>query len=341
MPDVARLAGVSLKTVSRVVNGEPGVVESTAEKVRSAVQTLGFRRNDIARGLRAGQTSVSLGLLIGDVSNPFYSAIARAVEDVAGPRGLMVVVASSEEDPDREQELVLSLCRRRVDGLLIVPTRGSQRYLAGELAMGTPMVFLDRPPVGIKADTIVIDNRRGADSGVTHLITEGHRRIAMVSDRSTLYTARERLAGYRRALDRADIEIDDALVVLGPHEPDASEEAVHRLLDLADPPTAFFTSNNRMTVGVVRALSKRGVQAGLVGFDDFELADLIAMPFTVVSHDPRAMGQLAAELLLERIDGTYRGEPRRVTLPTELLKRGIAPPPERKLAGRRDRRAPG
>jgi LacI family transcriptional regulator len=323
MPDVARAAGVSFKTVSRVANGEPGVSAATASKVRGAMAALGFHRNEMARGLKAGQASASIGLVIGDVSNPFYSAITRSVELVTRPRHLMVVVGSSEEDADREQELVGSLCRRRVNGLLIVPTSGSQRYLGDELALGMPMVFLDRPGSGVKADTIVIDNRGGAQAAVASLLSLGHRRIAMVGDRLSIYTARERFAGYRRALASAGVPPDDKLIVLGPHDPAAAERAVHRLLELEDPPTAFFGSNNRMTVGVIRALWSKGAEAAVVGFDDFELADMVAMPLVVVAHDPREMGQRGAELLLDRIDGSYHGPPRRVTIPTRLIRRGV------------------
>ncbi|HVF74484.1 MAG TPA: LacI family DNA-binding transcriptional regulator [Acidimicrobiales bacterium] len=322
MPDVARAAGVSLKTVSRVINGEQGVSAGTMARVNEAIAALGFRRNDIARGLRSGQTSASIGLVIGDIANPFYSAIARAVETVAGPRHFMVVIGSSDESPEREQELVASLFQRRVDGLLVVPAPGSHRYLEAEIAMGTPIVFLDRPPVGIKADTVVIENRKGAEQGVAHLIAEGHRRIAMVGDRPAIYTARERLAGYRRALEAAGLPVDEGLMRLGPHDPEAAEAATYELLDLPDPPTAFFTSNNRMTVGVVHALWSRGVEAGLVGFDDFELADMLPVPFTVITHQPSDMAGRAAELLFDRIDGNRGGPPRRIALPTELVPRG-------------------
>src|SRR4051812_23877266 len=204
MRDVAITAGVSLKTVSRVVNREPGVRADTAARVQAVIADLGFARNDVARSLRHGRAG-AIGLVIEDVANPFYSAIARTVEDAAHTRGHIVITASCEEDPEREHELVDRLLRRAVDALLIVPASGDHRYLEPEIAAGTPLVFLDRPPGGIEADTVLLDNLGGARDGVAHLLAHGHTRTAFVGDTPTLHTARERLAGYRRALIDADV----------------------------------------------------------------------------------------------------------------------------------------
>jgi LacI family transcriptional regulator len=327
MPDVARAAGVSVKTVSRVINDEPNVSPTTHERVVAAIGALGFRRNDVARNLRSGTTSSSVGLVIGDLANPFYGSIAQAIQAVAAPRQFMVVVGSSEEGPGREQELVAALLRRRVDGLLITPTGSDQRYLVTEMEMGTPMVFLDRPPVGCRADCVVVDNRRGAKDAVAHLAAQGHRTIAVVGDSLAIPTARERMRGYHEALAVAGLPEDPTLVVLGPHTPAQAEAATDALLERDDPPTAFFTTNNRMTLGVLRSLWRRGHAADVAGFDDFELADLLPIPFMVVAHDPAEMGRRGAELLFARIDagGGAPAKPRRVVLPTTLVPRGIRP----------------
>jgi LacI family transcriptional regulator len=166
MRDVASSAGVSLKTVSRVVNRESGVQAGTAARVEAAIAELGFARNDIARSLRHGRAG-AIGLVIEDVANPFYSAIARTVEDVAHARGHMLIIGSCEEDPERERQLVLRLLRRSVDALVIVPAGADHRYLLPELQAGTPVVFVDRPPGGIEADTVMLDNRGGARAGAT------------------------------------------------------------------------------------------------------------------------------------------------------------------------------
>src|SRR4051794_37402083 len=172
MRHVAERAGVSLKTVSRVINHEQAVSPATAERVRAAIGELGFRRNDLASSLRRGSTSATLGLVIEDVANPFYSAVAQAVEDAARTRGFLVMTGSCDEDPERERELILALLRRRVDALLLVPA-GSERdrgWIAQELGDATPVVFIDRPPTGIDADAVLLDNAGGARAAVEHLL---------------------------------------------------------------------------------------------------------------------------------------------------------------------------
>ena len=322
MRDVASTAGVSLKTVSRVVNREPGVHADTAARVESAIASLGFARNDVARSLRHGRAE-AIGLVIEDVANPFYSAIARTVEDAAHARGHIVITGSCEEDPEREQQLVGRLLRRSVDALLIVPAGADHRYLEPELAAGTPLVFLDRPAVGIEADTVLLDNLGGARAGVAHLLERGHDRVAFVGDAPALHTARERLAGYRRALVDAGVPERTELVRTGPHDAAGAEATVRRLLRLpvARRPTAVFCANNRNTIGALRALRDHPRPVALVGFDDFELADMLPTPVTVVRHAPEDMGRIAAELAYARLEGDG-GPPQRRTLPCELVVRG-------------------
>jgi LacI family transcriptional regulator len=329
MRDVAQVAGVSLKTVSRVINGESGVAVPTATRVSHAIAELGFQRNDLARSLRQGRTSATLGLLIEDVANPFYSSIAQAVEAAARARGYMLITGSCEEDPAREHDLVTALARRRVDALLIVPASHDHAYVRRELGPGVPAVFLDRPPRGFEADTVLLDNRGGARLAVEHLLVQGHRRIAFVSDPEGLYTATERHAGYRSTMEAAGVPVDPALVRLGSHDARQAAAVVGELLALPAEgrPTALFTGNNRHTVGAVRAQRDAGRSVALVGFDDFELADLLPVPITVVRHDPGRMGGYAAELAFSRLAGDAR-PPQRVVVPTALVRRGsgeIAP----------------
>jgi LacI family transcriptional regulator len=319
MRDVALVAGVSLKTVSRVINAEPGVAAATAEKVEAAIAELRFQRNDLARSLRQGITSSTLGLVIEDVANPFYSAIAQAVENAARERGYMLITASCEEDPEREQQLVHALLRRRVDALLLVPATADHSYLGRDQI---PIVFLDRPPRNLDADCVLLDNLGGARAAVEHLLAGGHERIAVIADPDRLYTAHERLAGYREALAAAGVPIDGELVRLGSHDSDQAERVVRELLALpADRrPTALFAGNNRNTVGALRALRTAERPLALVGFDDFELADLLGT--TVVRHDSGSMGEHAAKLAFERLEGGGERAPHRVVVPTELVVRG-------------------
>ena len=321
MPDVARTAGVSLKTVSRVINDEAGVAAVTAERVVGAIAELGYERNDLARSLRHGSSSGTLGLVIEDLRNPFYSAIAQAVETAARDRGLLLITASAREDPAREHELVTALLRRRVDALLLVPAGPDHRYVLGNGGGHVHAVFLDRPPGMIAADTVLVDNAGGARRGVEHLVAHGHTRIACVCDDAGLYTARERLSGFRAALADAGLDEDPELVLTGNRDADEAESAVQRLLDLPERrrPTALLAANNRNTVGALRALAAHERSLALVGFDDFELADVLGV--TVVRSDPALMGERAAARAFDRLDGDER-PPQRDTIPTTLVARG-------------------
>ena len=349
MKDVAERAGVGLKTVSRVVNGEPGVLPSTAAQVQQAIDELGFRRNDSARQLRTGRTA-GIGLVLEDVADPFYSLLNGAVEEVARAHGSLLFSASSEDDPRREAELALALCSRRVDGLIVVPAAADHSYLAPELAAGLAIVFADRPPANLAVDTVLADNAEGARQGVAHLLAHGHRRIGYIGDSPRIYTSTERLSGYRAAMADAGAPVDESWITLGPPDAARIRSTLDRLLDpRADHPiTALFTGNNRMTVMVLRELADRDrarastgssserrrtgnatpgnapsptPPLALVGFDDFELADLLHPAITVVAQDPAGLGRTSAELLFARLAGDDRA-PRTVVLPTVLIPRG-------------------
>jgi LacI family transcriptional regulator len=317
MADVAAFAGVSLKTVSRVVNAEPGVTPETAARVREAIGQLGFRPNDVARALRRGQRLRMLGLVIEDVANPFYSAIARGAEEVTRESGLLLITGSSDEDPARERELARLFCERRVDGLLIVPAGNDHRYLLPELQVGVPAVFIDRPPGHIEADAVLLDNVGGARAAAEYLLGRGHRRIAMVADDVGIVTQRDRWRGFRDALAAAGEPLDDTLVRFGVHDAATAERVAGELLSLASPPTAVFAANNRIAIGVLRVLAVRGADVAVVGFDDLELAELLAQPLTTVSYDPADLGRTAAKLLVLRLEGDDR-PPKLVILPTTL-----------------------
>jgi len=335
MNDVAARAGVGLKTVSRVVNGEPGVLPSTAALVRRAIDELGFRRNDSARQLRTGRTA-GIGLVLEDVADPFYSLLTGAVEEVAHAHGSLLFSASSQDDPRLEAEMALALCARRVDGLIIVPAAQDHGYLAPEVDAGLAMVFADRPPVNLAADTVLVDNAAGARQGVAHLLGHGHRRIGYLGDSARIYTSEQRLLGYRAAMAEAAAPVDESWITLGAPEPHLVRSTLSRLLGPGahSPVTALFTANNRVTVAVLRELARRS-RAGpdepgpaLVGFDDFELADLLSPAVTVVAQDPVGLGRTSAELLFARLSG-QDAPPRTVTLPTVLVQRGSGEVPPR------------
>ncbi|MBB5774164.1 LacI family DNA-binding transcriptional regulator [Nonomuraea jabiensis] len=323
MKDVASAAGVALKTVSRVVNGEPGVHPATAERVRAAIERLGYSRNESAAVLRRG-TTATVGLVIEDVADPFYSGLSRAVEDVVIEHGWLLLSGSSSEEPLRERELVETFCARRVDGLIVVPAGDDHTYLRPELEAGTPVVFADRPPgAGIDVDTVLADNLGGAGEAIRHLMGHGHRRIAFLGDDPGIFTAAERLNGYRQALGGL---FDQRLVSMRPPSLEGVRADLARMFALDDPPSALFTGNGRYTVTTLRALAGRRV--ALVGFDDFELADLLTPGVSVVAQDPAWMGRVAAELLFRRLRGDA-GPPEHIELPVRLIARGSGelPPP--------------
>ncbi|MFD4752565.1 LacI family DNA-binding transcriptional regulator [Streptomyces sp. NPDC058426] len=320
MKDVAARAGVGLKTVSRVVNDEPGVTPDTERRVREAIAALGFRRNDSARVLRKGRTA-SVGLILEDLADPFYGPLSRAVEEVARAHGALLINGSSAEDPERERELALALCARRVDGLVVIPAGDDHRYLQPEIAAGMAAVFVDRPAGGIEADVVLSDSFGGAREGVQHLLAHGHRRVGFIGDMPRIHTAAERLRGYRAALAGAGITPDPEWVSLGVTDPQRVRDAAHAMLGGPEPVTAVFAGNNRVTVTVVRVLAERVRPVALVGFDDFELADLLDPGVTVVAQDAAQLGRTAAQRLFGRLDGAAH-EAERFVLPTRLIPRG-------------------
>jgi LacI family transcriptional regulator, galactose operon repressor len=321
MVDVATMARVSLKTVSRVVNGEPGVHAETAARVREAISVLGYRANDTARNLRRRQGPATVGLVIEDVRNPFYSSIARAVEEIARQHGHVVVIANSDESPAGERKAVGTLLERQVTGLLIVPAGRDHSYLLDEIRHGTPIVFMDRPARRVKADEVLLDNVGGARLATSHLLGHGHRRIGVVGDPPTVYTVAQRVRGFRAAMAAAGVAVDESLMRLGVRDVVQAEAATRELLSMTRPPTAVFTTNNRASVGVLRALRGRESAVAVVGFDDFELADMLPVPVTVVKHEPEEMGRTGTELLFGRLAGDER-PPQRIVLPTRLVPRG-------------------
>jgi LacI family transcriptional regulator len=323
LADVAREVGVSAKTVSRVLNEDGPASAQTREQVLAAVARLGFQPNLMARNIRVGGPDTTIGLVIPDLANPFFGAVARAIEDTVRDRGLTLLMGSSADDPDRERALTDKFLARRVSILMVVPAVGADHsHLKPHRTAGLPVVFLDRPGVGLVTDSIVSSNRAGAHDGVAHLIAHGHRRIGFVGDLPVkLYTRRERLAGYRSALLEAGIAHDRSLVA-NAHDQGGAEAATARLLGLADPPTALFAGNNIMALGIVAELARSGRKdVAVVAFDDVALAEALEPALTVVAQDAEELGRAAATTALSRLDND-RSRAHTLTVPTRLIVRG-------------------
>jgi LacI family transcriptional regulator len=331
MRDVAALAGVGIKTVSRVVNDVPTVAPDLVERVNKAAAKLGYRPNLTASSLRRSDRRTStIGLLLENVANPFSGVVHRAVEEVARARGVLVLTGSLDEDPAQEKNLARALIDRGADGLLVVPAGSDHSYLVGEQRAGTQIVFLDRNPSLVAADTVRSDHHKGAVGAIAHLIDHGHRRIAYLGDRADVSTARERHAGYVAALRAAGIGVSDELIRQDLSTSEQAEYETRAVLELPEPPTALFTSQNLVTIGALRALRRAGLRGRIahVGFDDVVLSDLLEPGLTVVVQDPREIGHLAATRLFARIDGE-RSPARTLVVPTRLIARGSGelPPP--------------
>ena len=324
MRDVAALAKVSLKTVSRVVNGETGVTPRLAKRVMTARDRLGYRHDLTASSLRRSDgRSLTIGVVLEDVSNPFASTLHRAIEDVAVERRVLVLAGSSDEDEDRERQLVSAFVSRRVDGLIIQPSSHDHSYLHTERRAGTPVVFVDRPPSFLDADAVVTDNAAGIRGAVRHLVEQGHRRIAYLGDMRSIATAAERHQGYVEELAEQKIGVDATLVRLDLRGIEKAEAAAREVLARPQRPTAIIAGQNLITIGAFRALRALDLhrRVALVGFDDFLLADLLAPGITVIAQDPAAIGRTAAAVLFRRLDGD-RSPSQVHTVRTRMITRG-------------------
>lgn len=324
MKHVAAQAGVSLKTVSRVVNREQGVSAELELRVDTAVKELAYRHNMAASSLRrANGKTQSIAVLVEDVANPYSSALLRSVEDVAHDNGAIVLSASLDGDPDRERSLAELVLARRADGLVIMPASDDQGYLEPELRAGTSVVFVDRPPQGIVADSVLTTDRSGSTEAVRHLLAGGHRRIAFLTNLAAPYTAHERYAGFIDALAEVGLRPDPRLVAQELHDAVGANGYTSMMMAGDAPPTAIFAGQNNVTIGAIRALRRLHLEheVAVIGFDDFPLADLLTPGVTVVAQDPTATGRKAAQILFRKLAGDV--SPVRTHLvPTTLIRRG-------------------
>jgi LacI family transcriptional regulator len=330
--DVARAAGVSSATVSHVINNSRFVTPETRQRVVEAIERLRYRRDGVARSLRRARTS-TIGVVISDITNPFFADLVRGIEDRVYGRegGFNIILCNSDEHPDRERMYLDVLQERRVEGLIIVPAGGNEAYIEELVLSGLPIVFADRFLEGVDADAVLVDNIDGAYRVTKHLADAGHRRIALLSAALAAVSMEERVEGYRRALEAAGLRFDPALVHSSRSSMEDARQAGHVLLDAPDPPTAVFCASNFMTLGMIQALSERGLRCpddlAVAGFDDFPWAAAFSPRLTVLAQPAYSLGTEAVDLLFGRIEHSRIGRPVRKVLKGELIVRDSSASP--------------
>ncbi|WP_432936803.1 LacI family DNA-binding transcriptional regulator [Kribbella sp. CA-253562] len=325
MRDVASLAEVSPMTVSRVLQNHPNVSAENRERVLAAVKQLGYRRNDVARVLSQGRRLGAVGLIVTNLANPFYARLALGIESIVTRDGIRVMVTNSNEDPERERAAVGDFVSRQVDGIIIVPAGSNHEYLVDDVPARTPIAMVARPPTGVEADCVLVDDFGGAYEATRRLIQHGRTRIGFVGNPPSVYTGSERFRGYCAALEAAGVPLRDSYVKRA-RDIASAEQATAELLALPEPPDAVFCTNNRNTLGAYRAVHRVSAGIVLAGFDDFELSDMLSVPTLIVDYDADELGRRAAQLLLERLtpgDRRYTGPMRRAVVPTTVVEHGF------------------
>jgi len=304
---IAKLAGVSTATVSRVLNGSDKVKDQTAEKVLKVADELNYRMDHVARRMKVKQSdSLVIGLIITDIDNSFFANVAKGVEDVAYKNKHVLMICNTNEDPGKEKFFLNSMLSEKVSGIIMVPTSGNETFLKSINLEGFPMVMVDRKVKSMNVDTVSINNEAGGFQATEQLIKNGHRRIGIICGIKGLTNTEERFNGYKKALDESAIPFDEELVVFGNYVERGGREAVKKLIALDEPPTAVFSTNNLMTLGCLKELYDRKIripdEMALVGFDDSAWAEAMIPPLTTIKQPGYELGVNAAELLIKRLN---------------------------------------
>ncbi|GCE07913.1 LacI family DNA-binding transcriptional regulator [Dictyobacter aurantiacus] len=321
--DVAAHAAVSVATVSAVMNENKYVSPELAQRVRASIAALGYKRNNFARGLKT-QVSHSIGLVIPDIMNPFYTNIARGVEDVTHTHNYSLIIGNTDEDPEKEKKYLHLLDSKQADGLIIAVTDHSFEYLQELPLQNLALVGIDRSLIELGIDTVLVNNTVGTRTAIEHLIGLGHRRIGLVTGARGITPTEERLVGYTEALEKHGIAVDPALIATARARVDGGERGAHQLLTLEDRPTALFLMDGTMVIGAMRAIAQLGLRCpeeiALICFDDFAWAPVMRPHLTVVDQPTYEIGKQAAHLLFERLQHQERA-PREVRLQTRFIVR--------------------
>jgi LacI family transcriptional regulator len=327
LSDVAAAATTSIKTASRVINGDENVTPEVKVRVEEAVETLGYQVNLLARSLRKGVDDV-LAVVVPTIGDKFFATAIEEIEAVALERDTQIIIASNHLDPSKEKQVIRQLEQRKVSGMIIVPNLADYSFMKSS---ATPTVFLDRGPNGIEADVVKVGDVFGAQLATEHLIAAGHRNIAFISDDVKIRTARLRVDGYKAALAKHEIAFKDKNVFLGAHSVDDAARITTELLRDAPEVTAIFSSRSVATMGVLRTLHERNRQdIAIISFGDFEMARVVEPKVSVIDHSPRELGRLAAERIFAKIDGE-EFQPETIMGHLSIIRRGSGELPPREV----------
>lgn len=330
--DVARAAGVSQATVSRVINHNPAVSAAVRERVLASMRQLGYAPNANARALITGRTNL-LGLMVSNITNPFYPEVVQAVAAAALRHGYNLILCNAEEEPRLQAEYLRLLMEQRVDGIIISSLLTSSRAFVEPLAaLQQPIVLINRVIDGIDVDTVVIDNAAGGRLATEHLVDLGHRDIAYIGGRADTSTNRDRFRGYRAALMRHGIALDQGLVTMGDYSRSSGYQAMNALLRSGRRPAAAVCADDTLAFGCLDAMSDAGLGSpedlAIIGFDDSPLASMRRIGLSSIQAPMEEMGEIAVSLLLSRISGARTGRPKRVVFPAQLAHRSTCGCPE-------------
>ncbi|WP_424862385.1 LacI family DNA-binding transcriptional regulator [Streptomyces sp. MMS24-I29] len=328
--DVAAEAGVSVATVSRVLNSHPSVSPDARTRVLAAVEALGYRPNAVARSLRTDQTR-TLGLVISDVLNPYFTELTRFVEEEARALGYSVIIGNADERPDLQEHHIRTLLDRRIDGLLVSPADGSSPCMLGTAAGGTPMVFVDRWIQGVDVPVVRTDGRAAVRDLVAHLHRLGHRRLAIIAGPAATTTGDERVEAFREAMREHGLALPDSYIGQGDFQTDSGCRVTERFLTLPEPPEVVFAADNLMALGALDAIRARGLRVpqdiGLAAFDDIPWFPHTDPPITAIAQPTGELGRAAVHALVDIVEGR---SPQSVTLPARLVVRSSCGEPAAK-----------
>jgi len=324
--DIAKMAGVSQTTVSRVLNDHPSVKDSTRQKVLSAIKEIGFTPDPIARSMVTNRTG-TIGLIVGDISNPFYAETAKIIIGIARINGYDVILCDTDHDSDSLQKEIKMLLNRRVDGIMIASVNRWDTYVSELYKTGFPIILFNRTTDDSKLHSVILDNERGAQIAVSHLVNLGHKRISFISGPSKYSTFYQRLEGYKLALEKHYLPFTEEMVFHENLSYKEIEKFVRNIFSINDPPTSFFASSDHMAIFVMNAVARIGLKVpeeiSIIGFDDIDISSNPYINLTTISQQKKKMAISALEILLSLIENEEpMKKPIQVTIAPELIIRG-------------------